>query len=54
MDGMDAPMRLSDFLAAAKLDADQMRAEAPDFVLPRHLLTKGMLADKAGRSNSGG
>jgi hypothetical protein len=29
MDGMDAPMRLDDFLAAAKADADEMLADAP-------------------------
>lgn len=31
LDGMDAPMRLSDFLEAAQREADEMRADAPDF-----------------------
>ena len=30
-DDMGAPMRLADFLAAAKAEADAMRADAPDF-----------------------
>jgi hypothetical protein len=29
MDGMDAPMRLDDFLAAAKADAAERLADAP-------------------------
>jgi len=29
MDGMDAPMRMDDFLAAVKADADEMLADAP-------------------------
>lgn len=31
MDGMDEPMKLSDFLASVKKEADQMREDAPDF-----------------------
>lgn len=29
LDGMDKPMRLADFLAAVKAEADEMQADAP-------------------------
>jgi 2C-methyl-D-erythritol 2,4-cyclodiphosphate synthase len=31
LDGMDKPMRLSEFLESVRREADEMRADAPDF-----------------------
>lgn len=42
MDGMDSPMKLSDFLASVKKEADLMREDAPDFdVAANCYLTRG-------------